>query len=81
VSDEPVEIKLITRALDNALDIFGPIAKEAILSVMHNELSLSTGKNREEQIENFMIQTVGNTAGKMLSNRFMRELKLMRSNM
>ena len=80
MSDEPVEIKLITRALDNALDIFGPMAKEAILSAMQNELSLSAGKNREEQIKNFMIQTMGTTAGKMLSNRFMRELNLMKSN-
>lgn len=59
-------------ALDGSLDAFGPLAKEAFLAALRQRFP--GGGHSIEQVEEFMIETWGSSAGKMLARRFRKEL-------
>ncbi len=67
---------LVTRALDEALDVFSPAVKEAIFGVLAAKFSPSSvDKYSTKQIEDFLIETLGNKAGRILSQRFREALE------
>lgn len=68
---------LVTRALDEALDVFSPAVKEAIFGVLAAKFSSSSSvdKYSTKQIEDFLIETLGNKAGRILSQRFREALE------
>ncbi|HEX7031625.1 MAG TPA: hypothetical protein VF172_01360 [Nitrososphaera sp.] len=65
---------VITRALDEALDVFGPFAKEAVFAALAQKFSSSISKYSIAQIEDCLVEMLGNTAGKVLKKRFREAL-------
>lgn len=70
-----LEVTLVKRALDDALDIFGPLIKQAVFEVFEKKVPpLSDGNYNVEQIEGVLLETMGNPAGKILIKRFREEI-------
>jgi|GEM_PF-6309675 len=74
VDNAPNDTLVITRALDEALDVFGPLAKEAIFAALAQKFSSSISKYSIEQIEDSLVEILGNTGGKVLNERFREAL-------
>jgi len=65
---------MITRALDGALDVFGPFAKEAVFAALAQKFSSSINNYSIEQIEDSLVEILGTTGGKVLNKRFREAL-------
>lgn len=66
---------VVERALEEALDVFGPLAKEAVFAALTEKFSSSINKCSVAQIEDSLVEIMGTTAGKIFKKRFREALE------